>query len=178
MIPKIDFDILETYDQTVMRILDTSSWKHLAGVDTFLDITLPSRTNVITKEFTQNAINVYNAWNLGLVAEQDTETPLPDGIYKIRLYICDQENKFSTTKYILRTVKLLHKLDELLIELDLCCSLPKKTAKEKYLEIYLLLKSAHANTRQGNLEQAICEWNKAKELMEDYEKCLKTKSCN
>jgi hypothetical protein len=177
MKPTINFDILETYDQKVMRILDTSDWKHLKGVDTFLDITLPSRTNAVTKEVTQGAISVFNAWNLGLVSEPYTETPLPDGVYKIRLYICDEEDKFSTTKYVLRTVKLMHRLDELLMELDLCCSLPRKTAVEKYFEIYLLLKSAHANTRQGNLEQAMCEWNKAKELMDDYEHCIKDKNC-
>jgi len=177
MKPIIDLDVLESYRPQQLRVLDTSLWKHLEGQETFIDITLPSRTNVITKEFVQNSITVFNAFNLGLVAESDTDTPLPDGFYKLRLYVCDSDDRFSKTITVLRAVKLLNRLDSLLIEMDLCCNLPKKAAIQKYMEIYLLLKSAHANTRQGNIEQAKCEWDKAKELMNDYEHCLKDKNC-
>ena len=43
---------------------------------------------------------------------------------------------------------------------------------DKYLEIELLLKSAHANIRDGNCKQASCEYEKAVGLLEDFENCV------
>lgn len=177
MKPKIDFSVIETYNIKRIDIIDDSAWYHLKDEKTYIEITLPSRTNSVLEEFKQGAINRFTAWNVGLANEENTDMPLPDGVYKVKVYVCDTEDKFSKTKYILRTIKLQKRIDEILMSIDMCCGKPTKTNIDMYNELFYLLQSAHANVRWGNIEQGLCEWRKAEELAEEYERCVKNKKC-
>ena len=71
----------------------------------------------------------------------------------------------------LRTVRVRLRLDEVLISVGLCNCKPNKEIVSKYFEIDLLLMSAHANVRDGNIHQGKCEYDKALELLERLESC-------
>jgi len=190
--PTLCFDVLDTYDLKILKIADTSDWKHLKGEDTYLKITTPGRKDPIVRNFRQGAINYFNTENLDLECPECDNVQcddcgcedkkckenlghLPDGIYKITLQICEGD-KFSYIAHYLRTTWLLYKLDKILIDLHVNCCLPKEKLVEKYLEIELLIKSAHANIRNGNIKTASCDYDKAVELADDFEDCVDKKN--
>lgn len=168
LIPTLNFDILETYDLRILRIADLSEWKHLVKESTYIDITTPARKTSVTQYFDKGAVNIFNSNNLSL--SDGTLTSLPDGVYKIKLYVCEGE-EFSYEACYLRTVKTQLRLNQILISMGLCnCELPKNIL-DKYLEIELLLKSAHANVIDGNINQGMCEYEKALDKLDDLENC-------
>lgn len=189
--PILCLDILDTHDRNIIRVADLSEWKHLDGEPTYIDITTPGRKNPITLNFEQGKINYYNSDNLSTdcnncgasdckncsCKEQesdcnDNKSPkLSDGIYKLTLYVCEGD-KFSYTMHYLRTVNLLFELDKILIDLYAGCCLPKDIMMQKYLDIDLLIQSAHANLRDGNIKMAACNYEKAVEKTEDFQDCL------
>lgn len=184
LIPKLDFDVLDTYSVGILRIADLSVWKHLSEEATYLDITTPGKKTATTYEWTQGKIHYFNGTTLETNCDEDDDECddgcLPDGIYKLKLYVCEGE-KFYKEKCYLRTVKSLLRLDEILISMALNCCLPDKKIMDKYLEIELLIKSAHANLRNGNILEASCHYEKAVDLLDDFENCVKdttgTSSC-
>lgn len=172
MIPKLDFDILDTYDLRVMRVVDNSSWEHLYKETTYIDVITPAKTKPVTNYFYKDKINTLNSNNLELtMTHQKGELqPLPDGVYKIKIYVCEGD-KFSYETCYLRTIKTMIELDKVLIDMNVKgCETDAKTL-ERYLKIELLLKSAHANVRQGNVEQGMCEFDKAKDMIAKFKTC-------
>lgn len=164
-LPKLDYEILPTYDVRVMRVADISEWEHLISEPSYIDIKTPARKNSVTLYFQKEKINTFNSNNLEL--STNTLSPLPDGLYTIKIYICEGD-KFCKERHYLRTVQTFIELDEALISLHTsCCGVDEKKLKE-YLKIEILLKSAHANTRRGNINQAMCEYDQAKELLEKF----------
>lgn len=179
LLPQLCYDVLETYDLRILRIADLSHWKHLSEESSFIDIKTPGSKHFVTNYFRKNKINYYNSNNLELTCEtcEDGLGYLPDGIYTIKIYVCEGDKFYYEAKY-LRTTKALLRLDKILINLHLACCLPEKKLLEKYLAIDLMIKAAHANLREGNTEQASCQYNKATELLEDFENCTdKSISC-
>lgn len=172
--PNLYFNVSDTYDLRILRVEDLSDWKHLEDEPTYIDITTPGRGRVVTHFFAKNKVNIYNTNLLELTCDtcEDGLGDLPDGIYTIRIYACDGE-KFSEEKNYLRTTKALLRLDQVLINMSLDCCLPDKKIMDKYLEVELLLKSAHANLRDGNIKQTSCEYEKAIKLLEEFENCVK-----
>ena len=165
MTPKIDIEILPTYDVRVLRIADISEWEHLITESSYIDIKLPAKKNPTTLYFQKNRINTFNSANLE-ISTSSLES-LPDGLYTIRVYICEGCKFYKEVKY-LRTVKALLDLDEILISLHKeCCGIDDNLLNE-YLRIEILLKSAHANIRKGNFSQGMCEYEQAIELIENY----------
>jgi len=164
-LPKLDYEILPTYDVRVMRVADISDWEHLISEPSYIDIKTPARKNSVTLYFQKEKINTFNSNNLEL--STNTLSPLPDGLYTIKIYICEGD-RFCKEGYYLRTVRTFIELDEALISLHTdCCGVDEKKLKE-YLKIEILLKSAHANVRRGNINQAMCEYDQAKELLEKF----------
>jgi hypothetical protein len=173
--PNLKFDILDTYDKRILRIADISEWKHLVSEESFIDIEVPARTSVTTQRFQKESINIFNSNNLEITSDDLQE--LPDGIYKFTIYVC-KGDKFSYSAYYLRTVDTLLRLDQILIDLKLHCCIPDDKLLNKYSEIELLIKGAHAHLRDGDVNQASCLYEKALDLLEGLEECLdKTKTC-
>lgn len=172
--PKVDFDILDTYDLRVLRIIDMSDWKHLINETTYISIITPGRTKEVLQYFKKDKINLFNSntLDLGLTDFEGGLVALPDGIYKIRVFV-DGDNSFCKEVHYLRTVNLMLELDKALIAMDLCSCSEEDKNIEVYAKAELLIHSAHANTRDGNINQAICEYEKAKVLLEELRGCGK-----
>lgn len=170
--PYLNIEILPTYDSRVLVISDNSSWVHLQDEDTFLDITTPGRKTSITREFDKNQITIYNSNTLDLTCATDNSglTPLPDGIYKFKLYVCDGE-QFCEEFYYLRTVNLQVRLDNFLIKHTIDSCNDNYHCEKTYMAVQLLLDAAHAHVRRGNVKHASYSYNEALEIMDDLENC-------
>lgn len=172
MIPIINFDILETYDLRILRIADTSEWKHLISEPSYIDITVPARKKAVTLYFDKNSVNIFNSNNLEIT--NSSLDKLPDGIYKLKVYVCEG-CEFYHEAYYLRTVRAKLRLNQIIIGLGLCNCHPDEVLLNKIVEIDFLFKSAHANVIDGNTKQGMCEYEKAISLLDDLEHCSKTK---
>lgn len=173
MTPRISFDILPTHDAKYLKIYDTSDWKHLIDDQAYISILLPAKTTPVTHNFTKGGLNIYNSINLSY---NTSLVPLPDGIYEITLQTCVND-KFAYKACLLRTVRFQERLDNIIVKMNLCCNNIDKNVSEKYLEIDLLLQSAHINVRNGYISQGMCEYEKAKELLEEFENCYEKGNC-
>jgi hypothetical protein len=171
-LPTLNIEFIPTFDSRVMLISDASVWLHLQGEQTFLDITTPGRTGFITIPFTKDKITSLNSNNLDITCADDESglISLPDGVYTIVLKVCDGE-KFSATFYYLRTVQLEIRLDNILIKntIDNCSD--NKNCLDLYFNIRILIDSAHAHTRRGNIKEASYRYNRALDMVEDLEEC-------
>lgn len=172
--PNIEIDIQPTHDLRVLKIEDISDWKHLAGERSYINITTPGRKNPVTNYFQKGKVNIFNSNNLDLSTSTTTKAlpELPDGIYHIKVFACEG-CKFFKELYYLRTVRTMLDLDMKLMSMDLCSCNADENTLNKYLMAELLLESAHANTRDGQINQAMCEYEKAKELLKELEGCGK-----
>lgn len=170
--PEIKVEIVDTYDIRVIRVSDESNWKHLINETTYIKVTTPGRTKEILNYFQKDKVNLLNSNNLELTLNGDKLVALPDGIYNINVFV-DGDNNFCHSFSYLRTVNFMLEVDKLLIDMDLCSCSEENTSIKLYSKIELLMKSAHANIRSGNIDQALCEFEKAKELKEEISGCGK-----
>lgn len=177
--PILNFDIIPTCDLRTLYIVDLSKWLHLSTKETKVDIILPGEKEATTHYYIKSKINIFNSNNLGLSCEDCASGlgVLPDGVYKIKIYVCEGD-VFSYEACYLRTVKTQLALDQVFIDLYAACCLPKQQILEKIFEIELLLKSAHANVKDGNIEAGKCHYDKAVELLEELEKCVENTTTN
>lgn len=177
--PTLSFMAIPTYDSRLLIIADTSDWKHLEDESTYIDITLPGSKNEITHPFQKGKLNKFNSGNLAYgcaVACEDDLVPLPDGIYKIKIYVCEG-NKFSQEAHYLRTVLTELRLMKLLVNMNLECD-PNTSCIQQIIKIEMLLKGAKADLLFGNIKSAKAKFNKAVELLDDLENCNCTTDCH
>jgi hypothetical protein len=172
LLPTLNFDILPTYDSRILGIYDSSDWKHLSSEEAYLDVTTPGKKFPVTKIFHKNKTTIYNSATFELTCTdcQDDLIPLPDGLYHFKLFICEG-SKFSIEKYHLRTVKLLARLDQILIDADFGSCNPHLCNFDHLVEIDLMLKGAHANIRFGNIEEGMIIYNKVLDKVKQLETC-------
>lgn len=169
--PRLKFTISDTFDLKVIEFYDSSEWKHLEKIATYIDITTPARKNPITKFLSKNKVTIYNSKTLELGCEEGGElSSLPDGLYLFKIYVCEGEN-FSYERYYLRTVKFMLELDTLLISMSLGSCKPKLSFLQKFSETELMIKAALANTRAGNIHEAMSIYNKALEEFKKLKLC-------
>lgn len=176
--PNLAFEIVPTYDSRLLMIADTSDWKHLIDEPTYIDITLPGSKTEVTHPYQKVKVNKYNSGNLayGCTVDCDDDlTSLPDGIYKIRIYVCEG-NKFSYEAHYIRTVLIELRLMKLLVNMNLECN-PNSSCVNQIIHIELLLKGAKADILFGNIKAAKAKFDKATELVDDLENCDCTPDC-
>ena len=177
--PTISFEIIPTFSSKLLIVADTSDWKHLSVEPTYIDITLPGSKTPRTHAFQKGKLNKYNSSNLayGCTVDCDDDlVPLPDGIYKITVSVCEG-NTFTETAHYLRTVQLEMALARLLVNMNLECN-PRASCVDSYLEIKMLIEGAKADVLFGNIAFASSKYCKAAELLEDLENCDCTPNCN
>ncbi len=151
---KIDFQILDSKDPTILSIYDTSYWQLIEGKPSIIEITTPGASSPVVNTFTKNSINNFNSINLGLSClscEDIILEELPDGIYTI--VVKGSPDNFNKEKLYLRTTKLQLELDKIYIKANLLDKTSSKDLLDKLNWIGLLLRSAEANLRYGNLKQ-------------------------
>jgi hypothetical protein len=170
--PNLSFEIIPTFDTRLLIIADTSDWKHLIDEPTYIDITLPGSKNEITHPFQKSVLNKYNSGNLAYgctVNCEDDLVDLPDGIYKIKVYVCEG-NKFSKEGNYLRTVLTELRLYKVIVNMNLECN-PNSACINQIMHIKLLLEGAKADILFGNIKSAKAKFDKAVDLLEDLEHC-------
>lgn len=115
VVPIIDFSILsDASDLKHLYIMDKSSWKHLDGtVASYIDITLAGASKPNTFLFTKGRIFEYNSNTLNLTDNRSDNclADIPDGIIKVKVYVCDGCD-FSKTIYYLNTKNLKKKFNK------------------------------------------------------------------
>jgi hypothetical protein len=175
--PNIDFDILQSIDSRSILLADTSDWKHLYSEASYMDITLPASKTAVTHYFQKEKVNRLNSSNLkyGCTNCEDGLIPLPDGIYKIKVYSCDGA-RFFKEKFYLRTVRLELRIAELFVSLNLECN-DRSSCVRDIFKAELLLKGAKAELIFGNINAAKRKYDKAVEIIDDMEDCDCTEEC-
>ena len=172
MKPNLSYQVFPSYDSRVLIIADTSTWAHLIEEPTYIDITLPGSKTAKTLPYQKEKVNVFNSSNLGYGCEalcEDDLISLPDGIYCLKVYVCEG-NKFFLENHYLRTVNLELKLNKLLVDVGLGCN-PNTNCVNQIIEAEMLLKGAKADILFGNLQDAGKKYEQAFEIVEDLENC-------
>lgn len=177
--PELYFDILDTYDLRIFRLLDLSEWNDFENITAYVEITAPARKESKTYELEKNKINIFNSNSIGITCATDFDglVDLPDGIYKIKIYVCDEDEVISYEACYLRTTKAMLRLDKILIGLDVSCCDLKRSNLERYFKIELLIKSAHAHVRDGNIIKGSRDFNMALDLLDEFENCIDKDCC-
>lgn len=176
--PVLNFDVLPTYDSRVLAIADLSIWAHLVDEASYIDITLPGRKTPVTYGFGKNKVNKFNSSSLGYGCAdcEDDLIPLPDGIYKIKIYSCEG-NKFYLEKHYLRSVQLELDIQSLIVSINIECN-PDSSCLTQIQKAELYLKGAKADLVFGNINAANRKFNAAVELVEDLENCECESNCS
>lgn len=169
----VDFQIIPTLDPRFITIADYSTWGHISGKPTIVEITTPIDKDARVHYFQQGQLNVINSYHLGIscikeCGEVELED-IPDGIYKIT--IKGSPDSFQHTRSYLRTTLTQLELDKLYINLNLLCDRLDEVVFRKLTDIDLLLKAAEANVRHGNNKKAQFLLFRAQDLIEQTKGC-------
>lgn len=126
----------------------------------------------MTLNFSKYKINKFNSNTLNITCA-DCEgqlAQLPDGLYKIKVYVCEGE-VFEVEKYYLRTVKAQIRLDKVLIGMEVGRCDTTHAKLKRLEELRLFLDAAHANVRWGNNNIAMQQYEAAVEMLDRIEDC-------
>ena len=170
----IEFDILETGHPYFFSIADLSEWGLIKDNTSYISITLPGYSKPVEKYFDKNAVNTYNSFSLeiscGDICQESEYEAIPDGIYCIELKsTCD---KYVTSKKYFRTVILELELDKIIISNIKCDGKRDKSILDKITEIEFDIKSAKANLRYDNINEASQLYQKACNSVEELKNCM------
>lgn len=170
--PILNFEVLPTYDLRVFLVADVSQWEHLESVPTYIDIKVPATMNAVTLIFNKGKINIFNSSLLKLTPTTSPQglVKLPDGIYTIKIYPCEGKT-FCFERAYLRTISTQLQLDEAFIKMNLDSCKVKQPILDKHLKADELLMSAHANVRDGNLQEGMSNFEAAKDILDEILNC-------
>lgn len=169
----IDFQVLPTQDPRILSVYDLSTWGHIADKPAVIEIYTPAEKDPVVLPYTKCAINTFNSVNLYLNCGdcgKDDKMDLPDGIYEITLK--GSPSYFSKSIYYLRTTLTQLELDRIYINLDVLNKNPKKEILQKITDIEMLLRSAEANVKFENIDDAHQMFMEAQKLIEEMRGCL------
>jgi hypothetical protein len=160
MTPCLDFDVININQLSRLLVLDQSEWFHLESEATFLDVTIPGNTEPFVLNFTKGT-NHINNYTLNLISNpcKGCSNTMLDGVYTITLRVCDGE-KFSKTKYFLRTFELINLIDSFITH----DKIKEQPYKDYTVEILLNIKKAEASLRRNCLTDVITYYMEAKKL--------------
>ena len=176
--PVLNFEVTPSWDKRVLVVTDISDWNHLSGEPSYIDITLPGSKTAVTHSYAKNKVTVFNGstLNYGCSNGCDDNLPdLPDGIYKIKIYVCEG-NAFSYERNYLRTVNLEVRLQKELMALDIDCY-PNSSCLNKIIEAEFMIKGAKADIFFGNVQAAQRKYKKAVDIVDHIEHCDCSKDC-
>lgn len=163
LVPKIKFEILSIQDSKSIYILDTSDWKHLKDKATpYIDIKVPGSKKYIRNLLNTNAIKVFrsDALELSSKREIDELCDLPDGIYWVKILLCDSTD-LSFEKPVLRYQLLQNQIDE---KINSGKFFDKKS-EEKFTKIYVYLRVMESFIRVGNTNKAMDMYGRISEIL-------------
>ena len=176
--PVLNFEVTPSWDKRVLVVTDISDWKHLIDEPSYIEITLPGSKNAVRHSYSKNKVMVFNASTLNYGCSsgcEDELPPLPDGIYKIKIYVCEG-TQFSYERQYLRTVSLEVRLQREIMALDIEC-MPNSGCLNKIIEAEFMIKGAKADIFFGNITSAQRKYKQAVDIVEHIEHCDCSKDC-
>ena len=176
--PVLNFEVTPSWDKRVLVVTDISDWKHLIDEPSYIEITLPGSKTAVRHSYSKNKVMVFNASTLNYGCSsgcEDELPPLPDGIYKIKIYVCEG-TQFSYERQYLRTVSLEVRLQREIMALDIGC-MPNSGCLNKIIEAEFMIKGAKADIFFGNITSAQRKYQLAVDIVEHVEHCDCSKDC-
>ena len=170
---KIDFNVIETDNHKTLLVADNSNWSVIESEPSIIEITLPGMRNPVVNYFDKKSINNFNSVNLNLSClgggcDELEWTDLPDGVYTI--CVKGSPSKYQETKHYFRTNKERERLDLMIINSNIGCEENKVDFKD-IMDIEMLIKSAEANTRFGDINSASRDYQLAVKMLDKQSKC-------
>lgn len=171
---KIDFQVLPIVNPKKIYIMDDSEWNIAQDLQSTIFITPPGATKPIVHIFSKNQITIFNSVNLGLsclteCSEEQDYQELSDGVWQICLK--SGYATFERKRYFLKTDQVRIDLDKAYISAGFDYSTSKKRVYDDLMYVELLIKTAEAHTRDGNITKAKRDFNEAVKLLNAYKKC-------
>jgi|TARA_Y100000289_G_C3899387_1_gene138353 hypothetical protein len=170
--PVLNFEVFPTYDARILILADISIWKHLVDEPTYIDITIPGSQSAVRHSYPKGKVTTYNAssLNYGCSSGCDDDLPdLPDGIYKIKIFVCEG-TQFSYERHYLRTVKLELRIQKQIMGLNLEC-VPDSSCLNKIMQAEFMIRGAKADMLFGNIKAAKRKYDLAMDIVDDLEHC-------
>lgn len=170
----IDFEVLESKNPNLLFIIDTSEWKVIENLPSFLYITLPGSRKPKVVPFQKNSIQEYSRLSLGLTKHRDCVEnigPLPDGVYEIEVR-GGKNGRHRKKKYYLKIDKINKSLLEEWLKIGQHYYEDHKKERNALLEIEGFLRAAQAMTEEGNITEASSLYKISKKRLEKYKNCV------
>lgn len=144
----LDFDVIDQmFDPKTLTVLDKSIYMDKHQEKPVLEILMPGSSKPILTPFNPYSYTVVNSRMLNL-----GDGNMPDGVYKLTYRICPQEQLFIS-KYFLKTDIIELGIDQLLLRVFSSDDVDKNL-KSRIETVSLLIMSAKAHAREGNVIEA------------------------
>lgn len=171
----VDFQVYDSKDPKRLIILDTSIWAAISDKPTIIEIITPGFTTPVVNYFTQNGVNIFSSYSLGLNCKDcgEENIDLPDGVYEIT--VKGSPDKFNKKKIYLKSTTIENKLDDILIKYYDNCSDCIETNDDiaTILRYKNLIRVAEAFVRKGFKCEAQDIIMKVQKFLKNFNNCRK-----
>lgn len=169
----VDFEVIPTHNPKRLWVSDMSSWSVSENQASVIEITPPGSSISINHAFVKHNLNIFHSINLGLsclaeCAEQEYQN-LPDGIWT--LTVKSAFTGLEKTRYYLKEDVFQLELDQIYIRAGLEFDRSKKGFRDDLQDMEFLIRSAHAQVRNGDFFKADRDFTQAQELLDKYKNC-------
>lgn len=173
----LNIEVIPGYDCRFLSIADRSYYNPDLPIDQpYLFITVPGFNYPYSFLYVPNKINTYTSFDLGLSNNQsgDNLPDLPDGVYIIKQQICPHDELFNEY-YHMRTCKIMNKYYKEFCKIINPCNLSGKEIKDLIDKLnkikFFIDASKYSADYCGDISKAMDFYNKADELLTDFNKC-------
>ena len=169
--PILDFTVIDSHNPLTLAIADTSFYpSNFNIVNPTIEVTPPgfNQANII---YSPNNITVFNSNTLRItcVPTIDLLTPLPDGIWKVRLSI-SPSIQWNVERSFLRTEEIQQKLGKAFLKADLTqCNIDTQRENMRVIdEISFFIQAAIAASNQCNDVLAMNLYRMANTMLDNF----------
>ena len=169
---KLDLLVIDTHNPLTLGIGDLSSYPQgFAIVSPSISIT-PPNFPLVTLDFTDKQINIYDSLNLKITCEGQDKVKLPDGIYILKYSIAPAYQNF-VEKTFFKVDNIMEDFDTAFLKNDITiCDTKLEEKNRRFLEeIEFYINYAIASANRCANSTAKESYAKAKKLLSLYNKC-------
>jgi hypothetical protein len=164
---KLNILILDTYDVCTLAIGDSSVYPIGKIISNpYIEITPPGFQRV-TMIFSPKEINIFNSSSLGVSCD-DSMTPLPDGVYKIKYSIYPNSTEFIEKSFY-RLDQLLERFDGVFLKINEQDYSTAQKLRKILLDAEIYTQTAISAAKKCNEPLAIDSYRKANKLLSQIE---------
>lgn len=103
-LPDLSIDLVDLRDMNILAIADVSTYLTIPTSDQLALQITPPGYNTVNVPFTPLSVNIYKCVDLGLTCSDSGCTPLPDGIYDIRLTVISSGTSTANAVAVSNTI--------------------------------------------------------------------------